>query len=94
MVSENEVVHLILALSTLVYIVWNWRTLRAMPGSRWFFSSYFAVVVGLVLTVAEGFFSSSLFNVLEHAMYAFGAVLLAVWIGCMAFRSDRQETRA
>ena len=91
MINEKEVVHLILAVSVLAYIAWNGRILRAIPSCGLFFASYSATVLGLVLTVVEGFGAAGLLNILEHAMYAVGTILFAIWIGCVTLRSRRQE---
>jgi len=92
MISEKEIVHVILALSVLIYIVWNRRLLRAIPNRRLFLASYSALVLGLVSTVVEGVAMSGLFNTIEHAMYAAATALFSIWVGGMTLRAGRRET--
>ena len=88
MVQDNEVVSLVLAVGVFVFLLLSWRSLRKIPCIGLLFSGYCGLLLGLVLTVLEGFFWGGLLNVLEHISYLVSALFLAGWVWCATGRED------
>lgn len=79
MIQENEVLVLLLAVGTLVFVWSNRLRLRQLPSSRTLLTGFFFLIGAWSLTVIEGFFWREGFNFIEHLCYAVSAVLVATW---------------
>ena len=79
MIQQNEILTMLVTLGVVLYIIINRRALTRIPGFKILFVSFLVLFVGLVLTIAEGFFLGHLMNVLEHLCYAVSSLLAAVW---------------
>jgi hypothetical protein len=78
----NELVTLGLALTVAALAALNRARLREVPGRRWLFCAFAALMGGWILTVLESLppepWSRGL-NLLEHSLYAANSVLMAGW---------------
>lgn len=79
MIQENELVSLLLAIGIGMFFLGNRRPLTRLPMWQVLIAAYSFLLVGLVLTVAEGFFLNQLLNFLEHLCYGLSAVGIAFW---------------
>ena len=89
MVQENELVTLLIGTAVLIFMCCNGTRLKALPRSRIFFTAYGVLMTAWVLTVIEGFFWRDTINILEHACYAGGSILLACWCWLVFARSPQ-----
>ena len=88
--TRDEVLMLIISCAVIVEIVATFNYLRRIPHAYLLLASFAAFVLGSILTVVEGFFWATLFNVIEHLSLMIGAILLALWCG-LVFRRPKQE---
>ena len=78
-IQPNEIVMLLLGIVTGIFTVRNRSHLRRLPQTGILLTGFYVLAVSWLLTVLEGFFWNSFFNLLEHAGYALSSVLLALW---------------
>lgn len=88
--TRDEVLMLIISCALIVEIVATFNYLRRIPHFHLLLSSFGALVLGSLLTVAEGFFWAEVLNVFEHLSLMVGAILLALWC-FLAPRQPKQE---
>lgn len=79
MISENEVVTLLLGVGVLVFIGINRMELRRLPESKTLIAAVGMFTAGWMFTILEGFSWEGFLNFLEHGSYAAGSILVAVW---------------
>jgi len=79
MIQESEVIVFLVSLGCLIFIHMNIQRLMVMPHWRLFLASFYVLLVGLGLTILEGFIWGEILNLLEHICYAGNAILLAMW---------------
>ena len=79
--THDEVLMLIISGIVIVEIATTFRHLRRIPHLLLLLSSFAALVLDNLFTVAEGFIWAGLFNVLEHLSIMAGAILFALWCG-------------
>jgi hypothetical protein len=79
MIQENEVLVLLLAVGTLIFVWFNRLRLRQLPSSRTLLAGFYFLIGAWSLTVVEGFFWQEVLNFIEHLCYAVSAVLIATW---------------
>jgi len=91
MIQENEILMLIIGLGVFIFVLGNRSQLKRIPHADWLLLGFYMLLVGWVLTVAESFLWEGVLNFLEHACYAAGSVLLAVWCW-KVFRDKREAT--
>lgn len=91
MISENEIITLILAVGVLIFIMVNRLQLKRVPTSKILITGFYLLLAGWVLTVLEGFFWKGLLNLLEHICYATSSVLVATW--CWKVFGNKKGTR-
>ena len=70
---------LVLAVAVLVFYLWNRPRLHELPAFGILLATLFSLLVGLVMTLVEGFFWQEILNLLEHVGYAVSALLLTLW---------------
>jgi len=87
--QESEIVDLLMVLFLTPVMAASLRSIH-LEGRNLFIVGYFAVVVGFVFTIAEGFWLPDVFNALEHASYGVAGVVLAV-ASFKLMRSVRSE---
>ena len=63
MIQENEVVTFLIAVGVLVFLSAGGRRLRDLPGWRLMAAAFVVHVVGLALTIAEGFLFPAALNI-------------------------------
>jgi len=90
-IFENEVVMLLIGVGVLIFILGSRPRLKSLPASNILIAGFYVLLVSWVLTVLEGFFWEGLLNYIEHACYAVGSVLVAVW--CWKVFGRRNPTR-
>ena len=78
-IFENEIVMLLIGVCVLIFILGNRRRLKSLPASNILIAGFFMMLGSWILTVLEGFFWESFLIYIEHACYAVGSVLVAVW---------------
>jgi hypothetical protein len=79
MLTENEVVMLILGIGVLFLILKNLDHIKKIKSWKILVASYYAMLSGWVFTVVEGFFLGNIFNFAEHTCYMISALLLMIW---------------
>jgi hypothetical protein len=72
-------VMLLLGAGTGFFILRNHTQLRRLPGYGTLLTVFYVLLFSWLMTVLEGFFWPDVLNDLEHAGYALGAVLMALW---------------
>ncbi|HNZ65418.1 MAG TPA: hypothetical protein PKJ10_06235 [Smithella sp.] len=89
MVHENEIIMIVLGLATLIFLLFNYNTLKQIPYFKLLFISYGLSTAGWLLTVLEGFFWEDYLNALEHVCYALSMIFLALW--CWLIPDKKRE---
>lgn len=79
MMQENEIISLMLGISILILIFINRLKVKQLLFSGIFLSGFYFLLIGIVLTVLEGFFLPDILNLLEHACYSISSVFLLIW---------------
>ena len=79
MISENEVVTLLLGIGVLVFIGINRMEFRRLPESKTLIAAVGMFMASWMFTVLEGFSWEGFLNFLEHVSYAGGSILVAIW---------------
>jgi len=78
-IFENEVVMLLIGVVVLIFILGNRQQLKSLPASSILIWGFFMMLGSWILTVLEGFLWEELLNYMDHACYAIGSILVAVW---------------
>lgn len=78
-IFENEIVMLLIGVGVLIFILGSRQRLKGLPASNILIAAFFMLLGSWILTVLEGFFWEELLNYIDHACYAVGSVLVAVW---------------
>ena len=91
MIQENEIILLLLGTGVLIFLLGNRQKLKHIPVWKILIAGFCVILAGWVLTVLEGFFWKELFNLLEHACYAGGSILMAVW--CFKVFVNRKDAK-
>ncbi len=79
--THDEVLMLIISGVVIIEIAATFRYLRRIPHLFLLLSSFAALVLDNLFTVAEGLVWTDFFNVLEHLSIMAGAILFALWCG-------------
>ncbi len=79
MLPENESVMLILGTGVLVFILATRSHLKRLRSWRLLVLGYILILTGWCATLAEHIVCADLFNYVEHAAYALGALVVAYW---------------
>ena len=77
--SETEFAMLVLGVGVLAVAAMRFRSVYRLRYWQLLAAAYFCLLAGWAATTLEEFFQHSFFNWLEHAAYACGAILAAVW---------------
>lgn len=88
MVEEIEVITLAGGVAVLAFLLWDRSVLARSPHASLFMWAYACTLGGWTMTVAESFVLPDLLNLAEHALYAAGSLLLALW-GFRNYRDSR-----
>lgn len=80
MVQENEIVTLVLAFAVVLFAGLRRRELDDLPRVGILRLAFLAFLASWVATVAEGFVWPEALNVVEHAAFSVGTVLLSWWL--------------
>jgi len=81
-IFENEIVMLLIGVGVLIFILGSRRRLKSLPASNILIAGFYVLLASWIVTVLEGFFGlfwEGILNYIEHACYAVGSVLVAVW---------------
>lgn len=78
-VYGNEIVMLLIGVGVLIFIQGNRQRLKSLPASNILIGGFCMMLGSWILTVLEGLFWETYLNYLDHALYAFGSILVAVW---------------
>lgn len=89
-IFENEVVMLLIGVVVLTFILGNLQRLKSLPSSTILIGGFCMMLGSWILTVLEGLFWEELLNYLDHAFYAVGSILVAVW--CWKVFGSGRET--
>lgn len=87
MVEEIEVITLAGGVAVLAFLLWDRSVIARSPHASLFMWAYACTLGGWGMTVAESFALPGLLNLAEHALYAAGSLLLALW----SFRTFRDS---
>lgn len=79
MIQQNEIVMLFLGVGVWVFTVRNRAGLSRLPASMIILAAFYVLLGSCVVTVLEGFFWNTFFNLLEHAGLAMSSVFTAIW---------------
>jgi len=79
MIQENEFITLLIGISLLIFIIFNYQKLKTLPAIKILLLGLCVLLVGWFLTILEEFFLEDLLNVLEHICYIFSSIIMAVW---------------
>lgn len=90
MLTENEVVMLVLGISVFFLILSDREHIKKIKAWKFLVTSYFILLFGWVLTVAEGFFAGQLLNIIEHASYAASALFMLIWCWKATSKSNQE----
>ncbi|NLE38163.1 MAG: hypothetical protein GX621_09090 [Pirellulaceae bacterium] len=100
MIQENEIVMLVLTMGVGAFLLADRVLMRRIPSFRLLAAGFGFLVGAFVFTVVEGFFLYNIFNIfnlLEHASYAVGALCVAFWcrrvFGGGGARANGEQTR-
>lgn len=91
MVQENEIVTLFLAFAVVLFAGLRRRELDEVPRVGLLRCAFLAFLTSWVATVAEGFLLPEALNLVEHAAFSAGTLLLAWWL--VATGSPAREGR-
>jgi len=80
---ETEIINMALGIASAPFFLFGSRS-RKVHGGKLLHAGFFLVVGALFFTVAEEYFLSDFFNLLEHISFAFAGILFAA--GCRALR--------
>ncbi len=79
MLSQNEMLTLLLGVGTGVFLALSRHRLRRVAGLRLFLMAYSLLVLSWLATNLEAVMVADVLNLLEHACYLGATVLLACW---------------
>lgn len=85
----NEIVMLLIGVCVLIFILGSRPRLKRLPASNILVAGFYMLLGSWILTVLEGFFWESYLNYIDHACYAVGSVLVALW--CWKVFGSRKE---
>ena len=91
MVQENEIVTLVLAFAVVLFAGLRRHELDGLPRVGLLRLAFLAFLASWVATVAEGFIWPDALNLVEHAGFAVGTLLLVWWL--FATGSPKSEER-
>lgn len=77
MVQQSELIILVLSIALIPVVVWTYRGIE-LPGKPLLACALSAMFGAYVATVAEGFVAPTVFNALEHLLFAVGGLCFAV----------------
>jgi hypothetical protein len=89
-IFKNEVLMLIVGIVVLIFILVSRQRLKSLPASNILIGGFFMMLGSWILTVLEGIFWEELLNYLDHACYAIGSILVALW--CWKVFGSGRET--
>jgi ABC-type Na+ efflux pump permease subunit len=91
LLEPNEIFRFAVAVGLAPLVAVLARKLR-LSSARWpFFAMYSAIATSYLMTILGSVFAPDLFNLLEHASSAVGAI--AFTLAALAFRRDVAKTR-
>jgi ABC-type Na+ efflux pump permease subunit len=91
LLEPNEILRFAVAVGLAPLVAVLARKLR-LSSARWpFFAMYSAIATSYLMTILGSAFAPDLFNLLEHASSAVGAIAFA--LAARAFRRDVAKTR-
>lgn len=89
--QENEIVMIALGFTVLIVVYSKYNIIRRVPYYKIILASLCSFVTGWIFTILESFLFNTLFNFLEHSLYACGAILLTVWAFKVIFSSGKSR---
>lgn len=92
MLTENEVVMLVLGISVFILILNDREHIKKITSWKILVTSYYFLLFGWVLTVVEGFLLEEILNILEHASYAVSALFMLVWCWKATAKAKQEGT--
>ena len=91
MVSDNEVVMLIICLAGLIFIYCNYQQFRKIPNWQLLLTSFFLFLAGIVFTVVETLCLHEIINLLEHLAYLMSSFTFMIWTWQFLHGRERSE---
>ena len=90
-IQEDELITLIIASFSLLFIIVKWSQLKIIPSSGTLIFAYGVLFAGWIFTILESFFLGSIMNILEHFCYMFSTVILAFWCRRYFYRNRKKS---
>jgi ABC-type amino acid transport substrate-binding protein len=79
LMQESEIVLLLLGMVVVLFVAMNRSRLQRIPSSNIIIAAFGVLFAGWVLTNIEGLAWEDALNAVQHACYAGGALLVALW---------------
>ncbi|BCS88086.1 hypothetical protein [Pseudodesulfovibrio sediminis] len=90
MVQANEILTAFFGLPVVLFLFIYRDKFKVIPRVHLLVTGYFLLYIGLLVTIAEGFFWSDFMNVLEHLLYCVSTLFLTCWVW-LAFKRERKN---
>ncbi len=91
MVSDNEVIMLLIGLTGLIFIYCNYQQFRKIPNWQALLTAFFLFLAGIVFTVLETICFHETINFLEHLAYLMSSFIFMVWSWLFLHGKERSE---
>lgn len=79
MINENEVAMLLICFGVFIFIFSKRREYKRIPYWLFIIIAFYIFFAAVIFTVAEGFISTVLLNILEHLCYMFSSLAILLW---------------
>lgn len=91
MVSDNEVIMLLICLAGLIFIYCNYQLFRKIPNWQVLLTAFFLFLAGIVFTVLETICLHKFINLLEHLSYLMCSFTFMLWSWLALHGKERSE---
>lgn len=91
MVSDSEIIMLLICIAGLIFIYCNYPQVRKIPYWQILLTALFFFLTGIVFTVIETLFLHDIINIFEHLAYLFCSFTLMVWSWLFLHGQERSE---
>ncbi len=78
--SESKYMVLLIGVGVLIFIIINWKHLKAFSSRTLLLTSFIFLVTGFLFSIIELFIFPDILNVIQHAFFALSSVFLLIWM--------------
>ena len=79
MLSENEIIMLILGIG-IFFLIYVYRSkIKRIYAWKILLAGFYMLIIAVICTIVEEFFLNTVLNFMEHLFYSVSSVLVTVW---------------